>query len=229
MRNQILQSIFIFFALLFVKQSTAQKCATFDAGQAFTTFRFKDSEGNKEKNLSTAISGCYSFSYQDTILKQGLFFPEDGLFYRVGLSMRKAGASMVSEALGANWNLQYVDLNGGLGYMYNKWRLKPYFYLSPYFAYMIKGTQTNGPLAYDIKQSKSMKTTDFGLLLAPGAKVTLSDYISIYSECKYNVGLQNIETTSEEKSYNRGFSINIGVAVTITKLEAGNKRVQSTL
>jgi len=222
MKNLFFKSILLFFALFFVKHSTAQKSMAFDAGQMFSTFSFTNDVGEKQKDFSHNISGCYSLSYQDSLLMKGMF-------YRAGLSMRKAGASMILDGMDINWNLQYVDANVGIGYMLSKNRFNPYLYIAPYFGYMLKGNQTIGTYAGDIVKSKSMQTTDLGVFFSPGLKVTLSDYLSIYTEGKYMLGLQNIETTSGQKTYNRGFSINLGVAITLTKLTDGNKRVRSTL
>ncbi len=217
MNKHYLKPILFFFALVCVKNSVAQKSMAFDAGQMFSTFSFKNDVGEKEKDFSNNITGCYSLSYQDSLLMKGMF-------YRAGLSMRKAGASIIYKGMGINWNLQYVDANGGIGYMLSKNRFNPYLYIGPYFGYMIKGNQTIGTYASDIVKSKSMRTTDLGVFFSPGFKVTLSDYLSVYTEGKYMLGLKNIETSSGQKLYNRGFSINLGVAVTITKYETKERR-----
>lgn len=208
MKLHFLRSILLFPILFFVIQSTAQSNVTFDAGQVFSTFKFTDTLGVQEKDLSNNISGCFSLGYQYVL--------NNGLFIRANAGMRKAGASMVVDETNINWNFQYADANMGLGYMFNKWRLKPYASVSPYFGYMLKASQTIGPDTYDIKQNKSIKTTDYGLFFSPGFKLALSNLVSFYAEYKYILGLQNLEK-SEQKSFNRGFSINLGVSVAIIK------------
>ncbi|MES2140472.1 MAG: outer membrane beta-barrel protein [Bacteroidota bacterium] len=208
MKLHYLKSILLFPVLFFVMQSTAQSNVTFDAGQVFSTFKFTDALGDKEKSLSNNISGCFSLGYQYVL--------NNGLFIRVNAGMRKAGASMVVDETNINWNIQYADMNLGLGYMLNKWRLKPYFSASPYFGYMLKADQTIGPDTYDIMESKSIKTTDYGLFFSPGFKIALSNLVSFYAEYKYILGLQNLEK-SNQKSFNRGFSINLGVSIALIK------------
>jgi hypothetical protein len=199
----------LFVVLFFVKHSSAQSNVTFDAGQVFSTYKYTDSQGNTEKDLTSNITGCFSLGYQ--------YVKYNGLFIRTNMGMRKAGASMTVDEMNISWNVQYADANIGLGYMFNKWRLKPYFSASPYFAYMLRANQTIGPDNYDILKNKSLKTTDYGLFLSPGFKIALSNYISFYAEYKYILGLQNLENSSNQQSFNRGFSINLGVAVTIIK------------
>ncbi len=208
MHIQFWKLILLFPILLFATHLKAQSNVTFDAGQVFSTFKFIDTQGNQEKDLSSNIAGCFSIGYQ--------YVQSNGLFIRANLGMRKAGASMIVDEINVDWNIQYADANLGLGYMLNKWRLKPYFSASPYFAYMLKANQTIGPDNYDIKKVKSMKTTDYGLFFSPGFKIAVSNSISFYAEYKYILGLQSLEE-STQKSFNRGFSINLGVSVTFIK------------
>lgn len=208
MNIRFLKFIIFSLSLFFVNRSAAQSSITFDAGEVFSTFKFTDDQGNKEKNLTHTISGSFSLGYKYELT--------NGLFIRTSLGMRKAGASLVVDEININWNIQYADANLGLGYMLNKWRLKPYFSASPYFGYMLKGYQTIGSDNYDILKNNSIANTDFGFLISPGFKIALSNSVSFYTEYKYILGLQNLEK-SDQKSFNRGFSINLGVAVTIIK------------
>lgn len=208
MNFPFLKNIILFPLLFIALHSTAQSNVTFDAGQVFSTFKFTDAQGEPEKDFSNNIAGCFSIGYQ--------YVQNNGLFFRANIGMRKAGASMIYNETNVIWNLQYADANLGLGYMLNKWRLKPYFSVSPYFGYMLKANQTIGPDTYNIMQNKSIKTTDYGLFFSPGIKIALSNIISFYAEYKYILGLQNLEK-SDQKSYNRGFSINLGISVAIIK------------
>ena len=194
-------------------EETEQPTLTIDAGRVFSTFQFINSQGNQLTELTTNnTTTSFGLGYQYPL--------QNGLFIRANIGLRKGGASMIYEGLNINWNIQYADANIGLGYMYNKWRLKPYFSLSPYLGYMQKGSQTIGADTYDIKKEKSMKTNDFGLFFSPGLKIALTKSIAFYAEYKYILGLNNLETaTTDKKSYNRGWAINMGVAVTLNALK----------
>lgn len=206
MNISLLKNIILFLVLFIAIPSSSQSNVTFDAGQMFSTFKFVDAQGNQEKDLTSNITGCFSLGYQ--------YVQNNGLFVRTNAGMRKAGASMVFDETNVKWNLQYADVSLGLGYVLNKWRLKPYISASPYFGYLLKAEQTIGPDNYDIKEKKLIKTSDFGVFISPGLKIAVSNLVSIYAEYKYILGLQNLET-SDQKSFNRGFSVNLGVAVTI--------------
>ncbi len=184
-----------------------QSNITIDAGQNFTTFKFIDSKGNIGQNYTHNITGSYSLGYQ--------YIKNNGIFYRANIGMRKAGASLLNDGINYNWNIQYAMANIGAGYMLNLWRIKPYFSVSPYFGYMLKGNQTIGTDNIDIKQNTSMKFTDFGFLFEPGIKLILSKSIIFYAEYKYILGLQNLEKSANEKSFNRGFSFNLGLSFNI--------------
>lgn len=208
MNIQILKFIILLSILFFARYSIAQSNVSFDAGQVFSTYRFIDTLGNIEKEFTNNITGCFSLGYQ--------YSPDNGVFIRTNIGMRKGGASIIVDEINVTWNVQYIDANIGLGYMVDKWRLKPYFSISPYFGYMLRGNQTIGSDNYDIKKNESMKTTDLGVFISPGFKIALSNYISFYAEYKYILGLQNLEN-SNQKSFNRGFSINLGVSIAIIK------------
>ncbi|MES2140417.1 MAG: hypothetical protein V4511_11985 [Bacteroidota bacterium] len=203
------------------KNAIEQPALTFDAGQVFSIFKFIDSQGNKPKEFTHNRTSGFSLGYRYPLL--------NGLFIRINTGLRKAGASMIYEGLYVNWNIQYADANIGLGYMYPKsyspikgWKggIKPYFSVSPYFGYMLKGNQLIAAFNYDIKKIKSMKATDAGLFFSPGFKIAFSKSIAFSAEYKYILGLKNLETAIDKKSTNRGWAINLGVAVTVESLKA---------
>lgn len=216
MNIQFFKSIIIvlfFFFLPFGERwggfSYAQSSVSFDAGQAFTTYKFVSSQGTNENDFTKNISGCFSLGYQNTW--------DNGLFIRINAGMRKAGASLIYNEMNVNWNVQYADANVGLGYIIKKWRFKPYLSASPYFGYMLRAYQTIGQDTYDIMKNNSMQTTDYGVFFTPGFKVTVSNYFAFYAEYKYILGLQNLEKSSDQKSYNAGFSVSLGVSYTFIK------------
>lgn len=201
----------IFLIIFFVWKCgglNAQSTLTLDAGEVFSTYKYTDSQG-QEKNFSNNITNSFNLGYQ--------FAANSGVFIKGCVGMRKAGATLVYNTTNIDWTVQYVDACVGAGYVLNKWRIKPYIYATPYFAYMLKGEQTMGQYSYDIKANKAMSATDWGVFVAPGCRVALSNFLSFYVEYKQILGLQNLETTTGEKSYNRGFSINLGVAITFVK------------
>jgi len=207
---------FIFFiGLIFPVSISAQSFLSIEAAQVFSTFKYIDSQGDVDNTYSYNVLGSYSLGYQNT--------KQNGFFIRANIGMRKAGANLVYNNSNYIWNMQYTDLKAGIGYQFNKWRIKPSVAVSPYYAFLLNANQTINDNNYDIKNNKSIKDSDFGVIIAPGLNVILSNYISIYAEYNYILGLQNIETADLEELYNRGFSLNFGVAFNITKIAKINQ------
>lgn len=186
---------------------------TFDAFQTFSTFRFS-------YKLNTESTQAGSPTYSD-ISSTGFglgyeSFYKSGLFVGGGLGSRKAGASMVYKKVDYLWNLQYIDFKATVGYQYDKWRIKPFVHLQPFFAYLLSAKQSIGLNYYDIKTDKNIKSYDFGAFASMGARVALTPYLSIYSNYTYNLSVKNIETTQGQYLYNRGFSFKLGLAFSPT-------------
>ena len=102
--------------------------------------------------------------------------------------------------------------------MLNKWRLKPYIMLTPYYSFLTKAYQTVNTQNYDMVKNKTIKNSDYGVNGSFGIKVTLSDLFSIYAEGSYLYGLQNNEVNTKQKLYNRAYFITLGATIKISKL-----------
>lgn len=206
----IRHTILLIALLLFSFASTAQSTVTFDAGQTFSTFKYSDSQGSIN-DFTNNIAGCFSLGYS--------YIGQNGIIIRSTAGMRKAGASLVYNETNFDWNLQYADIQIGAGYVFNRWMVKPYFVASPYFAYMLKGRQEIGENSYDVVKNKTMSTLDYGVCFVPGLKVSLTNTIAFYAEYKQILGLQNLEmsSTNNQKTFNRGFSVNLGIAISFIK------------
>ncbi len=198
------------------KNAMAQSSITIDASQVFSTFKFLDSQGNQDKNYSGIYSGAYSLGYRYT--------GEKGFMFRGSAGMRKAGSTLVYDAMNYTWNLQYLDVKLGIGWAFGKGRTKPYLSASPYYAFLLKATQVINNENFNVLNSKSISSSDYGVFITPGVQFKASDAITIYGELNYMLGLQNLEKDSGEKSYNRAYSATLGVAFTITKKDKQEKK-----
>lgn len=209
--TNIAKAIFLSITLLiFVYRSKAQSTLNFDVGQTFSTFKYSDSQG-AINDFTTNITGCFNIGYS--------YMGQNGIIIRSTAGMRKAGANLVYNENNFDWNLQYTDIHVGVGYIVNRWMLKPYFVASPYFAYMLRGKQEIGENTYDVIKNKTMSTLDYGVCFVPGLKVSLTNTIAFYAEYKQILGLQNLElsSTNNQKTFNRGFSVNLGIAISFIK------------
>jgi hypothetical protein len=195
--------------LLNSERILAQSAVSLEMSQVFSTFKFVDSNGNTDKDYSPNIGNAFNLGYLHT-LKSGLMFGGN-------IGLRKAGASKEVDGVNLIWNYQYAEAKLGIGYVLNIWRIKPYLLISPYYSDLLKATETIGGNSYDLKKDNAVSSSDFGLIASAGVRAKLSDFISMYSSYNQIYGMKNIEITPTQKTYNRGFSISLGIAFTITK------------
>lgn len=195
--------------LLLVREGSSQSFITIDGSQTFSNFKFINSKGEEEQAFKSISGGAYSLGYR--------YSKREGLLLRFNLGMRKGGSTLSFNNQATTWNLQYCDLRFGGGYELNKWRLKPYISAALYYSFLLKASQSMDGFTYDLKSGEDFKNSDFGFLLIPGVKAFVSDYISLYTEFSYMMGLQNIETDENQSSYNRSIFLTLGIAATLTK------------
>ena len=188
----------------------AQSGVTFDGSQVFSTFKFVNSEGALDKNFSSISGSAYNLGYLHTTKHR--------ILLGGGIGLRKAGASKVVNETDITWNLQYAEAKFQVGYLFDKWRVSPVVLLSPYFASLLNANESIGGKYYDIKSQNLINKTDLGITTSLGVNIKLSDYIYMYSFYNQIFGLKNIEVNPNQKQYNRGFSLTLGLAFTINKL-----------
>ena len=181
----------------------AQSGLAVDVSQMYTTFKFTDSQGTKlNGDYSGVFSGAYGASYR--LVTSG------GFMLNVRAGMRKAGATMVYDNMSYKWDLQYVDGRLGLGYMYTSSEIRPYFMVSGYFGYLVRGFQTINNENFDIRDSKAINNLDYGVIASPGVQFELSKVSSVFAEFNYLMGLANIDNDASQKASNIGYGLTVG-------------------
>jgi len=212
----------IFSVLFFTKSLIAQGYINLEGAQVFSTFKFSSKISNSDQIFSDNVD-----YYRTSVSAFSLIYQHEnpnGIFALGGIGMRKAGSALVYNNQDYIWKMQYVDVKPGVGYQFNKWRIKPYSSVLPYYASLLNAIQSIGLKSYDIKASQSIKKYDFGLFLGLGFKATISKQISIFTEYNYILGLKNIENAIDQYLYNRGFSIKLGLSLNITSSAKTSKR-----
>lgn len=204
---------------------SGQSFMNIEVAQNFSTFKFSykfidnTDFANDYQQYTQINSVAYGAGYTKLY--------SSGLLLSGGLGFRKAGASLVYNRTNFLWDLQYIDFKVGAGYLYNRWSIKPYAYLMPYYAYLLSAKQSSGLNYYDVKSDNALKSHDFGLLLNVGLKVALSYYTDLFAEYNYNVGLNNIETAPEQFLYNRGFAVKLGLSINITNFKKLQEQINA--
>jgi hypothetical protein len=187
-----------------------QSSLTIDASQQMASFKFTNSFGDIENQEYDGIFvGAYGAGYR--------FVAENGIMFRAGLGMRKAGATLVYDAINYSWDLQYASVMLGGGYMYKTESIHPYLNISGYYGYLLRGYQSINNENFNIKTSEALFNTDYGVIASPGVQITLSDAISAYFEFNYLMGLQNIEKDEGQVAYNFAYGASLGISFTLVK------------
>jgi hypothetical protein len=178
----------------------------FNAGKSFSSFLYKDANGNKDENLSYRSGNSYNLSIGLGFGSKHLVKPE------VQYSEMGAKSSFLDAPI--DWKLNYLGV--GASYLY-KLLNKETISLSPGvvvgYDYLLKGEQTVGNTRYDLNQLDALKAWDLnaGLLLNSRFKVTESLYLNF--EYRFNMGLNQIEKQDQgEKSKNIGHKALLGLS-----------------
>ncbi|MEF8845610.1 MAG: hypothetical protein V5A59_09070 [Bacteroidales bacterium] len=204
--------LFVLFTglLLCANNVSAQTGITIDASQQMTTFEFTSSDGNIDNSYSPIYTGAYHFGYS--------YFLDNGIYFNAGIGMRNAGATMAIDATNLRWDFKYGQGKLGGGYMYELGRINPYLGIAGYYARLLTANQRiNDPkrenINYDLLESGSILENDYGLLITPGVRLSASEYISVYTEFSYLMGLQNLQPgDTGQEAINAGYAITLGVS-----------------
>jgi hypothetical protein len=188
----------------------AQDNVGINFAQTFSGFKFKDSQGNEDLNLKRDIKFSYAMNYEK-IFKSGIYIKPE-------LGFKNLGAKSKINMLNIEWDLHYFDINIGGGYIYQKYRLKPYLGVGFYYAFLYKGDQFIGSDSYDIMNEKIISKSDYGLNLNVGLHYDYSDYSGVFIEYKNSVGLKQLDNNingGSKELHNLAYSIRIGLTFNI--------------
>jgi len=181
---------------------------TIDASQLVSTFKFVDSDNNKQNSdYQSILTGSYGIGYRN-IFKNNIIF-------KAGLGKRNGGANYVYDGMNYSWRLEYLDVKIGGGYMLKRRVFSPYFVVNGYYGNLLHGTQILNNEEFNITKSGILKKSDFGLIGNIGLNFSISHFISAYAEGLYLYGLSNIEKDSGQKTSNRGYGITLGLSFSL--------------
>ena len=178
----------------------------FNAGKTFSSFMYRDANGNKDENLSYSSGNTYNLSIGLGLGSKHVLRPE--------IIYSELGAKSSTLDIPVDWKLNYIGV--GASYLF-KFINKESISLSPGaiigYDYLLKGEQTIGSARYNLNEIDALKVWDLnaGLLLNSRFKVTESLYLNF--EYRFNMGLNQIEKQDQgEKSKNIGHRALIGVS-----------------
>jgi len=211
--------ILIILSSLFGFQSLMSQEIMTETGLSFTSFEFKNSQGNKLENLQPTTQNYLSFGYRQNVLK-------DIIHVIGGLSFSKYGAIGSEDAINLfyKWETSYLAINLGLDIKAVQFK-KLAFYLrgtiSPEF--LLQGTQTINNQVFDLKEADEFDNTNTffrgGFLL----EYNITDTFSIFG--KYNFGKSTTNGTDQELKFKTN---DVGIGLVFSLMPNKNNENQTT-
>jgi hypothetical protein len=186
-----------------------------------STFKYTDSQGNKDPNIRYQFRPSFGLNYPKVF--------NSGVFIRPELGYKNFGAISLLNDQKVDWSLHYLDFNIGCGYQKHFGSVVPFAGIAPYFSYLFKGKETFGSTVYDLLGDNGLKRIDWGLNIFAGVKYQITKANSLFVEIRNVTGLWQLEKNSvngqNEKTYNRALSFHFGISFNIVK---GVKRKEET-
>lgn len=194
---------------------SAQDNISLHFAQVYSSFRYQDSQGNKDENLSKNIKYSYGVNYSKNF--------KSNIFLKPELGYKNFGAMSNFNNTNIEWNLHYIDMNLACGYQINAFRLKPYGSVAGYISYLYKGDQIIGSESYDLVSTNTLSSVDYGVVVSAGCKYAFSDYASIFFEYRNTIGLCQLDNNTNggtKEVYNRASSIHFGLSFNINTVKS---------
>jgi hypothetical protein len=175
-------------------------------GRNFSTFLFKDSEGNKDKTLDYEALSTFGINFNLSAGRHIL---------RPELSFRQAGAKSDYDGIALSWKMNYLDVN--LAYLVNVLNSER-FVVAPGLGlgagYMLTGEQYIGSTRYSITDTKALRSFDFGFQGLAHFRANVTDNLAVSLEYRFGMGITQIENdVNAQKSRNlyQGALLGIGI------------------
>lgn len=192
--------------LVLTVTSFSQSKVSVNLGQTFSKFRFRDSQGNEDPNMTFVVKNSYGLAYENLLYK--------GWFIRPEIGYKNLGAQSYSNNTNLLWDLHYIDLSAGGGYMFLTKSIRPYVGASMYVSYLLKANETIGSDSYNLIANNALKKFDFGVNVFTGVKYRIENNIDIFVECRWSNGLLQLDNNlngGSKELYNNATSFHVGV------------------
>ena len=208
-----------YFLILFcflIYTAYSQKCNYFSMSfaQTFSTFKYKDSQGNKDSEMNWANHFSYALNLS-RVFKNNVY-----LIGEIGFKQLGANSSIYNQKL--NWHLNYLDANIGFGKTFKKKNSRFYSYIgiSGYGSLLLTAQQTVGNNYYNLieKDTAVLRKTDYGATLHLGINIRpfggdIKNTL-FFIELRPSMGLCQLEENTEghtEELKNNAISIYAGL------------------
>ncbi|MFZ4413648.1 MAG: outer membrane beta-barrel protein [Bacteroidales bacterium] len=211
-----MRKILLLFLLTVISIFTiqAQDKIGFSFGQVFSGFKFKDSQGNQDANLSSKINFACLIHYQKEF--------KSGIFIKPEISFNNLGAKSSFNHTNLDWDMHYLAINLNAGYIYNKYRFKPYTGIGFYYGYLYNANQLIGSDTYDLLETKAISASDMGLNLSLGVRYDYNYNSAVFLELRNSIGLKQLDNNlngGSKELYNRFSTIQFGIIFNLNRIK----------
>lgn len=208
MKRAILYTVLFTLSLFITSESKAQLRLTVEGTQFVSNFVYSNSAGEQDKDYRFKLTGAYRVGYQVRFGK--------GFYFRNTIGVRESGATLVYHNVNNDWSLQYVDIQMGLGYIFDMESIDLYLSASGYNAHVMRANQRLNNLNYDLVDLNEFKTNEFGVFGQGGIIVDLSPQLDLNVGVNYLRGLTNLETSEDaQNTKNAAAGFDLGIAFKI--------------
>ncbi|MFZ0280308.1 MAG: outer membrane beta-barrel protein [Bacteroidales bacterium] len=201
--------VIVFFICSYIAVAAQDKKVGISFFQNYSTFRYINSEGNKD-DMDYTIKFGYGLLFQQVFGKHLLL---EGL---VLYNNKGATSSLDLDQL--DWSFHYVNAGINLGYKFMIGKLYPQLGAGFYYGRLLKADQYIGSAYYDLMVLNEINKNDFGVNMFGGLEYDYSDNGSLFLKINESIGLLQLEELeSGQKIFNRTFSIQLGLLFPINK------------
>jgi len=204
---------------LFSYHSFSQELTT-EIGMSFTSFDFKNSNGEELDNLQPTTNNFLSTGYRQNVLK-------DVLHIVGGISFNKYRAIGSNHSLNLfyEWETSYLGVYLGLDVkVFSTKKVSFYLRGTTSSEFLLQGTQTINNQVFDLKGVEEFD--NLNLFFRGGAIIeyNISELLSIFTQYKYGQSSENGDT---QKLKYKASEIGVGLVIKLNPIKQSGKEKTS--
>ena len=203
---------------IFSFQSFSQEILM-ETGVAFTSFDFKNSQGEELDNLQPTTNNFISLGYRQNVLKEILHVVG-------GLNFNKYGAVGSDDSINLfyEWETSYLGIYLGLDVkVFSTEKISFYLRGITSSEFLLQGTQTLNNQVFDLKGVEEFDSNTFFFRGGAIIEYNISDNLSIFAQYKYG---QSTENGDVEKLKYISSEIGLGLVVKLNQKNSKETKEQ---
>lgn len=210
--------ILLIMSTVFSFQSFSQEILM-ETGVAFTSFDFKNSQGEELDNLQPTTNSFISLGYRQNVLKEVLHIVG-------GFNFNKYGAVGSDDSINLfyEWETSYLGIYLGLDVkVFSTEKVSFYLRGTTSSEFLLQGTQTLNNQVFDLKGVEEFDSNTFFFRGGAIIEYTVSDNLSIFTQYKYG---QSTENGNTQKLKYKSSEIGLGLVVKLNQKNSNETKGQ---